>query len=57
MVATEGARQDFAGTAGVFRFDVELGLTGEQTKAVSDHFPVYGVFAVGRDTGGGGRRL
>lgn len=32
---------DYADSSGVFRFDIEYGLTEEETIAVSDHYPVY----------------
>lgn len=33
------------GHANVFRFDLEFGLSAKQSKAVSDHYPVYAVFS------------
>ena len=41
--------------AGVFRFDAAYGLAMDVAKKVSDHYPVYARFAVGRDKGVGGR--
>ncbi|WP_177188001.1 hypothetical protein [Methanolobus profundi] len=32
---------DLNGLYGVFRDDVEYGLTEEETTAVSDHYPVF----------------
>lgn len=39
------------GHANVFRFDTEYGLSAKQAKAVSDHYPVYGVFATSPSDG------
>jgi len=50
IIITETTVEDYAGNAGVFRFDTEYGLTQEQAEKVSDHYPVYGEFWVGRDT-------
>jgi len=44
IVITDGIEQYFTGDAGVFRFDTAYGLTDEETKAVSDHYPVYATF-------------
>ena len=52
---TAGVREDYAKEAGVFRFDAAYGLEGEMAKGVSDHYPVYARFEVGRDSGVGGR--
>ena len=41
--------------AGVFRFDAVYGLSVDAAKRVSDHYPVYARFVVGRDKGVGGR--
>jgi endonuclease/exonuclease/phosphatase family metal-dependent hydrolase len=35
---------DQVAESGVYRFDQLLGLTGEQTRAVSDHYPVWARF-------------
>lgn len=40
---------DLSGNFGVFRFDLEYGLTEAQTQAVSDHYPVFAEFYVDRD--------
>ena len=50
IIITNPAVPDFTGDAGVFRFDIEYGLTAENTTAVSDHYPVYAEFWCNRDT-------
>ncbi len=50
IIITETTVEDYAGNAGVFRFDTEYGLTRDQAEKVSDHYPVFGEFWVGRDT-------
>ena len=35
--------------SGVFRFDMEYGLSSTETSAVSDHYPVYADFRIDRD--------
>ena len=40
---------DFTGDAGVYRYDLEYGLTLDETTAVSDHYPVYVDFWNDRD--------
>ena len=50
IIITTSAVSDFTDDAGVFRFDVEYGLTGDETTAVSDHYPVYAEFWRDRDT-------
>ncbi len=50
IVATQGIMEDFAEEAGVRYYDEEFGLTPEETKAVSDHFPVYAAFNIANDT-------
>ncbi len=37
---------DFNGDAGVFRYDLEYGLSFDETTAVSDHYPVYAEFRI-----------
>ena len=49
---TSSAREDFTGFWGVLRFDqldgfAELGLEADR---VSDHYPVWAAFYVGRDS-------
>ena len=39
------------GLADVFRFDQEFGLTKKEAKAVSDHYPVFGLFKTSRTQG------
>lgn len=41
IIITDSALSDFTGDSGVFRFDIEYGLSGDETVAVSDHYPVY----------------
>ena len=41
---------DFCGDSGVFRYDIEYGLTEKETTNVSDHYPVYAEFWRNRDT-------
>lgn len=40
---------DLYGQFGVLRYDLEYNLTEEQTKAVSDHYPVYAEFRSNQD--------
>jgi hypothetical protein len=40
---------DFTGESGVFRFDEVYGLDREFAKRVSDHYPVWAEFYIGRD--------
>jgi len=40
---------DFAGEAGVFKYDLEYGLYQELTEDMSDHYPVYAEFWIDRD--------
>jgi len=35
--------------SGVYRFDIEYGLSEDETVAVSDHYPVYADIWCGRD--------
>lgn len=42
-----GNLSDSVAESGVYRFDQLLGLTGEQTRAVSDHYPVWARFQLG----------
>ena len=48
IIVTDSAVSDFTGDAGVFRFDIEYGLSVDETVAVSDHYPVYAVYWSGR---------
>lgn len=49
IIITDSALRDFTGDSGVFRFDIEYGLSGDETVAVSDHYPVYADIWCGRD--------
>ncbi len=53
IIITDSMEQYFSGDAGVYRFDTEYGLSEDETKAVSDHYPVYMVFSVGEDVRAG----
>lgn len=50
IIVNETTIEDYAGNAGLFRFDTEYGLSFEQAKKVSDHYPVFSEFWVNRDT-------
>ncbi len=50
IIITTPAKTDFTGDSGVFGFDTAYNLTYESTIAVSDHYPVYGIFWNNRDT-------
>ena len=52
IVITSSAREDFTGFWGVLRFDQLCGFADLGLKAhrVSDHYPVWAAFYVGRDT-------
>ena len=50
IIITNPAISDFSGNSGVFRFDIEYGLTVNETIAASDHYPVYAEFWCNRDT-------
>jgi len=50
IVTTKSMDEDYAGTAGVFRFDLEYGLSAAETAAVSDHYPVWAEFWADGDT-------
>ena len=45
IVITESLLDAYTGSAGVDRFDEKYGLDANLTAAVSDHYPVYAVFA------------
>ena len=49
IIITDSAVSDYTGDSGVYRFDVEYGLSVDETTAVSDHYPVYVEFWDGRD--------
>ncbi|MBU0698250.1 MAG: hypothetical protein KKE59_02305 [Proteobacteria bacterium] len=50
IITAMATTEDYAGESGVFRFDTVFGLTDTMAKKVSDHYPVYGVFYVNRDS-------
>ena len=50
IIVTDSALSDLSGDAGVYRFDIEYGLSVDETVAVSDYYPVYMDFWSGRDT-------
>ena len=50
IIISKEAMEDYAGTAGVVRFDTEFNLTQKQAARVSDHYPVYAEFYVSRDS-------
>ena len=54
IIIRPGSDEDHAGNSGVFRFDEEYALSEEQAKDVSDHYPVWSEFYIGRDTDGSG---
>jgi len=43
-------QEDYAGKAGVFRFDSFFGLTQQQAMTISDHYPVWALFYTNKDT-------
>lgn len=44
-----GDVSDSVTESGVYSFDQDLGLTGDQTRAVSDHYPVWASFQLGAE--------
>ena len=44
-----GDVSDTVTESGVYTFDQDLGLTGDQTRAVSDHYPVWARFQLGAE--------
>jgi len=50
IIVTDSAVSDYTGDSGVFRFDVEYGLSGDEMVGVSDHYSVYVALWCGRDT-------
>ena len=44
IIITTPAVTDYTGDSGVFRYDMIYNLTEEETKAVSDHYPIYAEF-------------
>ena len=49
IIIMDSAVSDYTGDSGVYRFDVEYGLSDNETVAVSDHYPVYAELWCGRD--------
>ena len=41
IIITDSAVSDLSGDSGVFRYDIEYGLSVNETVAVSDHYPVF----------------
>ena len=50
IIITDGVEEDYAGNSGVFRFDIMYDLPYIEAKKVSDHYPVYSDFYIGKDT-------
>jgi endonuclease/exonuclease/phosphatase family metal-dependent hydrolase len=52
IVTTAMAKEDYASAmgSGAFRFDEAFGLSPNQAKQVSDHYPVFSTFFTERDT-------
>ena len=44
IIITTPAVTDYTGDSGVFRYDLVYNLTEDETKAVSDHYPIYAEF-------------
>jgi deoxyribonuclease-1-like protein len=49
IIVTDSAVSNLSGDSGVFRFDIEYELSGDETVAVSDHYPVYAEYWSGGD--------
>jgi len=49
IIITDSTVSNFTGDSGVFRYDLEYGLTLDETVAVSDHYPVYAECWTGKD--------
>ena len=49
IIITTGAVNDYTGDSGVFRYNMIYNLTEEETKAVSDHYPIYAEFWTNKD--------
>ena len=49
IIITDSALGDLSGDLGVHRYDIEYGLSEDETLAVSDHYPVYADIWCGRD--------
>ena len=48
FVISDSLLDEYTGQVGVYRFDTEYGLTREFSTKVSDHFPLFATFTVGR---------
>ena len=44
IIISSPAVPDYTGISGVFRYDLVYNLTEDETRAVSDHYPIYAVF-------------
>ena len=50
IVTTTSVKEDYTGQCGVYRFDIIFNLTQKQATKASDHYPVWAMFYVNRDT-------
>ena len=50
MIITEGVKEDYSGSWGVFRFDNQYSLNQSLTEDVSDHYPVWATFYIDHDS-------
>ena len=48
FVISDSLMDEYTGQIGVYRFDVEYGLTRKFSTKVSDHYPLFAKFTVGR---------
>ncbi len=49
IIISDDTKEDYTDVAGVYRFDIKHNLSHDQSAQVSDHYPVYAEFFVGRD--------
>jgi endonuclease/exonuclease/phosphatase family metal-dependent hydrolase len=49
IIVTYSALGDYTVDSGVYRYDIEYGLSEDETVAASDHYPVYAELWCGRD--------
>ena len=49
VITKTATEKDFTGEYGVYRFDNSFKLNHDDAKKVSDHYPVFAVFHVGKD--------
>jgi len=49
IIIMGSALGDLSGDSGVFRYDIDYGLSEDETVAVSDHYPVYAELWCGWD--------